>query len=124
MLGTFAIVVLVPALLLTALSPAIVQLYGRSFAVPSKLLILLIVASALTNLGGGLYTCLLSFHGAWLGLLGNLLWAAGLLVSFRLLIDLRATGLAWAQVLSYSIALFTISPPILIKLFRSAEPPS
>jgi O-antigen/teichoic acid export membrane protein len=121
-LGVSVSAVILPSVILIALAPGIVQLYGKSFGISPGLFVLLIVAESLASIGSILYTCLLSLQRAWLGLVGNVMWIAVLLTTFRLLITYQAVGLAWAQVISYLVSLIIITPPILFHLVYRKHP--
>jgi O-antigen/teichoic acid export membrane protein len=117
-LTVFLAVIILPAILLAALSPWITSLYGGSFQMPNRLFITIISYATISNLGTALWTCLLSRNQAWFGFVGNLIWALSVLVLFHYLVPLGAFGLALANVVSYAAAMAVVFPPILKSLLR------
>lgn len=119
-LTVFMGVILLPAVVLAALSPWITSLYGGGYQMPVTLFLTIVGYATLSNLGTALWTCLLSRNRAWFGFLGTMVWAVCLLILFQFVMPHNALGLAITNVLSYLVAMAVIFPPILKALLSKA----
>lgn len=113
------IAILLPTLILLALSPLIVKLYGQNYQVPISLFVLIMIVTALSNIGSSLYVCLQSINKIWIGLAGNILWAITIIVLFYLMLPYKAIGYATANLISYFITIIIIAVPIYNKLYKN-----
>lgn len=104
MLGLASATALVPALIVTGVSPAIMAAYGEGFETSSMVLVLLALAGPLHVAGNIATVAIQSMNCAWLLPVTHVVWGVNLLVvaSFAI-VSQGAEGLAVAFVTSYGL---------------------
>ena len=99
------------------LSPFVMSLYGDEYGFKFPLVVFLTLATAVSALGGYLFSGLVAMNLQWYGLVGNGIWAILYLSIFSRLSHYGATGMALSLLISQFIAQAFIGYHILNKVF-------
>jgi O-antigen/teichoic acid export membrane protein len=93
--------VVLPGAVLAALSPWIMSQYGEGFREGWPVMVVCMATTVLISISSPLSNVIVATGKMWMGFLLNVIWAAILLASTRMLLPHGAMGLALAYIIAY-----------------------